>query len=86
MHKQNWLTGALKRSVIIGIIVGTLLNLINQGNVLFGDGELSVAKAVLTYCVPFCVSMLSTWLMVRSHAASHSCPEEGNEIEEAKNA
>jgi hypothetical protein len=40
----------------VALIVGTVLNLINQGEVLFGDGKLNLAKIVLTYAVPYCVA------------------------------
>lgn len=75
MHKKNWLAGALKRSAIIGVVVGTLLNIINQGDALFGEALLNHSKAALTYCVPFCVSMLSSWLIIRSQPAPEPCPE-----------
>ncbi len=48
-----------KRAIIIAIIVGTILNCINQGpNVM--DGEPIVwAKLLLTYSVPYVVSVYS---------------------------
>lgn len=45
-----------RRSLVVAAVVGTLLNLINQGHVLFGDAEFRLWTALLTYCVPFCVS------------------------------
>jgi len=36
--------------------VGTVLNLINQGDALFGAGSVNWLKAALTYVVPYCVS------------------------------
>ena len=45
-----------QRSLVVAAVVGTLLNLINQGHVLFGDAEFRLGTALLTYCVPFCVS------------------------------
>ena len=44
------------RSFCVAAVVGTVLNLINQGEVLFGHGELNLAKIVLTYAVPYCVA------------------------------
>lgn len=46
----------LIRSTKICIIVGTVLNLINQPEALFGDEPLLLWKVVLTYAVPFMVA------------------------------
>ncbi len=46
------------RSLRVALVVGTLLTLINQGDVLL-EGAISVeviAKILLTYCVPYAVS------------------------------
>lgn len=48
--------GVPKRSLAVSLIVGTLLNLINQGDVLFGTTDLNFLKLALTYAVPYCVS------------------------------
>jgi hypothetical protein len=48
--------GVPRRSVIVALVVGTILNVINQGDVLFLGGELNVLKLALTYCVPYCVA------------------------------
>ncbi|MEM9208058.1 MAG: nitrate/nitrite transporter NrtS [Pseudomonadota bacterium] len=48
----------VRRSLRVGLVVGTLLTAINQGDVLLaGDitGEV-LAKILLTYCVPYSVS------------------------------
>jgi methyl-accepting chemotaxis protein len=45
------------RALKVAVIVGTILNLINQGDALFGSKDLELFKAALTYCVPFCVSL-----------------------------
>ena len=50
----------LKRSLLTGLVVGTILTAINQGNIL-ADGQFPSElywKIPLTYCVPFCVA---TW-------------------------
>ncbi len=44
------------RAAIVASIVGTLLNLINQGDALFGGGQPDLLKMALTYLVPFAVS------------------------------
>lgn len=48
--------GIPRRSFLVALIVGTILNLINQGDVLFGGGHLNFAKLVLTFAVPYCVA------------------------------
>lgn len=40
----------------VAVVVGTVLTLINQGDALFGGGQVNVLKAVLTYAVPYMVS------------------------------
>jgi hypothetical protein len=40
----------------VALIVGTTLNLINQGDALFGHRHLDVAKLILTFVVPYCVA------------------------------
>ena len=45
-----------KRSFFLALIVGTVLNLINQGEILFGGGKLNLIKIFLTYAVPYCVA------------------------------
>lgn len=46
----------VKRSLIVAFIVGSLLNVINQGDALMGDRAVEWGKCVLTYLVPYCVS------------------------------
>src|SRR4249920_4005227 len=38
------------------LVVGTILNLINQGDALFGPGPINWVKVLLTYLVPYTVS------------------------------
>jgi hypothetical protein len=44
--------GVPRRSFIVALIVGGILNLINQGDALFTDGQLSWTKLILTFAVP----------------------------------
>ena len=56
------LSGAyLARAIVVMIIVGSVLNLINQGEALFQGAPPNFAKLLLTYVVPFCVSTYGTW-------------------------
>ena len=44
------------RSVYVALVIGTILNLINQGDALFGPNQINWMKIVLTYFVPYAVS------------------------------
>lgn len=44
------------RSLIVSAIVGTVLNVINQPEPMFGDQPIVLWKVGLTYAVPFCVA------------------------------
>lgn len=59
----------IKRAIIIALVVGTLLNIINQYDAIFGTSSLNWLKACLTYCVPFSVSLFSSWLANRDAKA-----------------
>jgi hypothetical protein len=48
--------GVPRRSLMVAAIVGTILNLINQGDILLNGGTINVAKVLLTYAVPYCVA------------------------------
>ena len=44
------------RSFIVALIVGAILNLINQGDALFSGAQLNWTKLILTFAVPYCVA------------------------------
>lgn len=48
--------GVPRRSFLVALLVGTLLNAINQGDVLLDGGKVDVVKMLLTYAVPYCVA------------------------------
>lgn len=48
--------GVPRRSLLVALLVGTILNLINQGDALLAGLPLDIAKLLLTYLVPYCVS------------------------------
>jgi hypothetical protein len=52
----------IRKGIVISLTVGTLLNLINQGNLILSTQfpEVSVIKIFLTYITPFMVSVYST--------------------------
>jgi len=43
----------------MSLVVGSLLNVINQGDALFGGRPVDVLKLGLTYLVPYCVATYS---------------------------
>lgn len=49
----------VRRAFFVALVVGTLLNIINQGSN-FVSGTLIWWKLVLTYLVPYCVSSYSS--------------------------
>ena len=66
--KFNWIGG-----FITALIVGTILNGINQWPVLLGDSEVAYLQGVLTYCVPFFVFQIGH---IRSQALYQRKQEE----------
>jgi hypothetical protein len=58
--KQIWrcavAEGVPRRSLVVAIVVGTVLNAINQGDVLLAGLALNWSKILLTYLVPYFVS------------------------------
>jgi hypothetical protein len=54
---EAWAAGIPQRAVVVALVVGTTVNLINQGDVLFGGGHINLGKLALTYTVPFLVSI-----------------------------
>src|SRR6266436_7408803 len=48
--------GIPRRSLGVALIVGTILNLINQGDALLSGAPLDFTKIILTFAVPYCVA------------------------------
>jgi hypothetical protein len=55
-----------RRAIIISLTAGTLLNCINQLPDLMDGEPLNVGKMLLTYLVPYSVSMYSSVMAVSS--------------------
>lgn len=51
--------GILWNAVKVSLVVGTVLNLVNQGPQLLAGQGLQVGRALLNYLVPFCVAAYS---------------------------
>lgn len=74
MNAQDWLKLALRRDILsrsvrVGLVVGTLLAVINHGDrLLSADVDINMLlKIILTYLVPFSVS---TWASVQTARAT----------------
>jgi hypothetical protein len=71
----------LRRTAKIALVVGTILTLINQADVIIrGDAEaLTWVKVILNYCVPFVVSNLGLLAGKRAEAETESSAREGGQ-------
>ena len=64
---KRTLTGkALRRSLVVALIVGTALNLINQGPEMLSGKWPVMWKLALTYVVPFLVASYGSYAAFRS--------------------
>jgi hypothetical protein len=61
-----------RRSLIVAIGVGTVLNLINQGDALWSGNWPVLWKACLTYCVPFGVASYGSYAAFRQSKKSNA--------------
>lgn len=62
---------AIRRSIIIAVLVGGTIVALNQGDVLLAGAvtPLVLGKILLTPCVPFCVSLYGAYVMYKSATA-----------------
>ena len=65
MFRTAFRRDIVRRSFWVAVVVGTLLNLINQGDRLFGGVPLDVFKGLLTYAVPYFVATYGAVSAVR---------------------
>jgi hypothetical protein len=63
--------GVPRRSFVCAIIVGAVLNLIKQEDILFGGGHLDVAKLLLTFAVPYFVATYGAVSLRMKHVCSN---------------
>ncbi len=59
----------VRRSLIVALVVGTVLNAINQGSEVW-DGHPVIWRLILTYCVPFLVSSYGAYSAIRTQDES----------------
>lgn len=57
---------AVRRSLWVAVIVGSVLNLINQGDALMGEAPLVLWRLLLTYAVPFAVATYGSYAAFRN--------------------
>lgn len=77
LHSPSPLQQALGRRVVtqsiwIAIIVGSVLNVINQGDAALAGRPINLLKVALTFAVPFLVATFGAWSMARSIARPNS--------------
>lgn len=73
---QRFFSTVFSRQIVVGatrvsLMVGCVLNLINQGEALFSGGRLSWGHVVLNFLVPYLVSSYSA---ARNHLSNRSAP------------
>ena len=51
----------VRRALFVALLVGSLLNLINQGEALWGEAALNWPKLLLTWSVPFFVALYGAY-------------------------
>lgn len=64
--------GAPRRSFFVALVVGTVLNLINQEDAIFGDKAINWLKFVLTYFVPYAVCTYGAVSAHVKHLTNHN--------------
>lgn len=72
LNSRSFLSLATQRSVVvratkISLIVGVILFVINQGDLLISGAKINWWKAVLTFAVPYCVSTYSSVAAMRDN-------------------
>lgn len=63
---------AIKKAVKTALVVGTILNVINQGPSFWAGEALKPIQFFLTYCVPFCVYLWGVYSMKKHHRNNSS--------------
>lgn len=64
--RQTFNGRGIRRSSFVALVVGTILNLINQGDALFGHAPVVAWRLALTYAVPFAVASYGSYAALRS--------------------
>lgn len=75
----------IKRSLVMSFIVGTILNLINQGHLITTPEQINIVNLLLTYVVPYCVSTVAA-AQSKSHFYKQSLNQFSNQSSEPEQA
>jgi len=59
-------SATLRRSLVVAVVVGTILNLINQGDRLSDMQGIVWWRIALTFIVPFCVASFGAYSAYRN--------------------
>lgn len=59
--RKTFARPTVTRSLLVSLVVGTILNIINQGPELARGLPPDLAGLILTYAVPFCVASYGTY-------------------------
>ena len=63
--------------VKVSLVVGTMLNLVNQGEYRLAGQGLMIGHVLLNYLVPFCVACYSGARALPIHESSRQAPRQG---------
>ena len=62
----------VRRSLFVSAVVGTILNVINQGGAVMAGQGFEFVKGALTFSVPFCVSTYASWSTISERGIDNS--------------
>jgi hypothetical protein len=54
--------GILKKAFLTACVVGSILTAINHGDLILSGNPPPITKILLTYCVPFCVTIWGSYI------------------------
>lgn len=63
---RTFAASSVRRSLVVALVIGTILNAINQGPEIFAGNWPVWWKLVLTYFVPFAVASYGSYAAFRS--------------------
>lgn len=61
------------RWIKVSLVVGTLLNLINQFSAILGPASIDWPRLILTYFVPYGVASVSAWSALQNAPSCNCC-------------
>ncbi len=78
LFPRDGLPKIVGNAIKISLVVGTALNLINQGEYLLAGEGMMVGNALLNYLVPFCVACYSGARALPIHESGRQPPHDEN--------